>query len=200
MTKHVNKANVRKIARKEENVMNKFIVEVAFQDGTLWHHIYRARDLDTARLLAPDIVATVDDGTISSIVIRQLDAPSPEHPAVDMIVDVENDTEKDIPDSEKVRRYNLWSTYGTTDVIELDADFTWIEYLAEVVFFFEYNTKSDYYTAERIAHYIIRGHTELDRDAFLDWLIQQDIIYISENVSCADIDYEIRSIRRIKFE
>ena len=194
------KINVRKISRKEENVMSKFIVEVAFRDATLWHHIYRARDLDTARLLAPDIIATVDDGTISSIVIRQLDAPNPGHPTVDVIVDVENDTEEDISDIEKVRRYNLWRTYGTTDVIELDADLTWIEYLAEVVFFFKFSTEVDDYTEERTTHYIIRGNTELDRDACLDSLVQQDIIYFSENLSCASIDYDIRSIKRIKFE
>ena len=101
---------------------------------------------------------------------------------------------KEPSDEAKIRLYNL---RDEEEVLDVDYKLSWFEYLCEVKYTFDDAQKEKTYV--RTAHYIVRGHTSLDVDAFLDTLICMDLEEFEECLPEYNVTYEVPSIVRIKF-
>ena len=101
---------------------------------------------------------------------------------------------KELSDAAKIRLYNL---RDKEEVLDVDYELSWFEYLCEVGYTFDNVQKDKSYV--RTAHYIVRGHTSLDVDAFLDTLICDDLEEFKECLPEYNITYKVASIVRVKF-
>lgn len=101
---------------------------------------------------------------------------------------------KEPSDEAKIRLYNL---RDKEEILDIDYELSWFEYLCEVEYTFNDMQKDKTYV--RTTHYIVRGHTSLDVDAFLDTLIYMDLEEFRECLPEYDVTYEVVSIVRIKF-
>ena len=101
---------------------------------------------------------------------------------------------EELSDRIKIILYNL---RNEEEILDVDYMLSWFEYLCEIEYTFN-NVQEDK-TYIRTAHYIVRGHTSLDVDAFLYTLIELDLDEFEEHLPEYDVTYEITSIVRIKF-
>lgn len=101
---------------------------------------------------------------------------------------------EELSDRLKITLYNL---RNEEEILDVDYLLSWFEYLCEVKYTF--NNVQEEKTYIRTAHYIVRGHTSLDVDAFLDTLIQMDLEEFNDCLPEYNVTYKITSTKRIKF-
>ena len=100
-----------------------------------------------------------------------------------------------VSDLDKILHYNLRNKPHYTDV---DVKVSWDEYLCTVQYEFWTHKHDD--VAIRTVHYIVRGHSDLDVDAFLDTLIDIDKTTFTDLLPHYKVDYTVQSIEKLILE
>lgn len=110
------------------------------------------------------------------------------------VINLRKETKPMMSDEAKIKAYNLKHLLGIkSKALPIDTEVSWLEYLCEVQYTFtNYKPKQ-----VRTMHHIVTGNTELDVDAHLEHLIQEDLAWFEDRVPDCVVKYEVVSIDRL---